>query len=188
MAPAVPIHTATHRAATTTRFRAARIGGLRITDAPPEAQVFADGYYVGIVDDFDGVFQHANLEAGTHRIEIQAPGFESVAFDVLVQPGRTITFRADMRRSSRFESRPALACSAGRVVHSPAILRRASEPVRSPHTPIPPFLRPLARPDDGVVGLSLVYVLYPAVHRPVRYSTSRRFEDGRESSVLRWHD
>jgi len=72
-------------------------GGLRITDAPPEAQVFADGYYVGIVDDFDGVFQHANLEAGTHRIEIQAPGFESVAFDVLVQPGRTITFRADMR-------------------------------------------------------------------------------------------
>ena len=49
-------------------------GGLRITDAPREAQVFADGYYVGIVDDFDGVFQHANLEAGTHRIEIQAPG------------------------------------------------------------------------------------------------------------------
>jgi hypothetical protein len=73
-------------------------GGLRITDAPPDAQVFADGYYIGIVDDFDSVFQHANLEAGTHRIEIQAPGFESVAFDVLVQPGRTITFRADMRR------------------------------------------------------------------------------------------
>jgi hypothetical protein len=71
-------------------------GGLRITDAPREAQVFADGYYVGIVDDFDGVFQHANLEAGTHRIEIQAPGYESVAFDVMVQPGRTITFRADM--------------------------------------------------------------------------------------------
>jgi hypothetical protein len=71
-------------------------GGLRITDAPREAQVFADGYYLGIVDDFDGMFQHANLEAGTHRIEIQAPGFESVAFDVMVQPGRTITFRADM--------------------------------------------------------------------------------------------
>jgi hypothetical protein len=71
-------------------------GGLRIIDAPREAQVFADGYYIGIVDDFDGVFQHANLEAGTHRIEIQAPGFESVAFDVMVQPGRTITFRADM--------------------------------------------------------------------------------------------
>ena len=56
-------------------------GGLRITDAPREAQVFADGYYLGIVDDFDGVFQHANLEAGTHRLEIQRridPGVRSL--------------------------------------------------------------------------------------------------------------
>ena len=60
--------------------------------------MFADGYYVGIVNDFDGVFQHVNLEAGEHHIEIEAPGFEPVAFDVLVQPGRTITFRADMDR------------------------------------------------------------------------------------------
>jgi hypothetical protein len=71
-------------------------GGLRIVGVSRDAQVFADGYYLGIVDDFDGIFQHANLEAGAHRIEIQAPGFESVAFDVMVQPGRTITFRADM--------------------------------------------------------------------------------------------
>jgi hypothetical protein len=71
-------------------------GGLRITDAPRDAQVFADGYYIGIVDDFDGIFQHANLEAGSHRIEIEAPGMEAVAFDVFVQPGRTITYRADL--------------------------------------------------------------------------------------------
>jgi hypothetical protein len=71
-------------------------GGLRINGAPHEAQVFADGYYVGIVDDFDGVFQHLNLEAGPHRIEIHAAGFESIEFDVIVQPGRTITYRADL--------------------------------------------------------------------------------------------
>jgi hypothetical protein len=70
-------------------------GGLRITDAPREAHVFADGYYVGIVDDFDGIFQHLNLEAGPHRIEVEVPGYEPIAFDVLVQPGRTTTFRAD---------------------------------------------------------------------------------------------
>jgi hypothetical protein len=71
-------------------------GGLRITDAPHEAQVFADGYYVGIVDDFDGIFQHLNLEAGPHRIEIRLPGYsEAVTFDVNVRPGRTITYRAD---------------------------------------------------------------------------------------------
>lgn len=71
-------------------------GGIRITDAPREAQVFADGYYVGIVDDFDGVFQHVNLEAGEHQIEIRAPGLQPIAFDVAVQPGRTITLRADI--------------------------------------------------------------------------------------------
>ena len=54
--------------------REAYYGGLRITGAPRDAQVFADGYYVGIVNDFDGVFQHVNLEAGPHHIEIQEPG------------------------------------------------------------------------------------------------------------------
>jgi len=70
-------------------------GGLRITGAPRDAQVFADGYYVGIVNDFDGVFQHVNLEAGPHHIEIQENGYEPIAFDVSIQPGQTITYRAD---------------------------------------------------------------------------------------------
>ena len=69
-------------------------GGVRIQDAPRDAEVFADGYYMGIVDDFDGVFQHMNLEAGPHRIEIRAPGYEPIEFDVRVEPGQTITYRA----------------------------------------------------------------------------------------------
>jgi hypothetical protein len=71
-------------------------GGLRITGAPREAQVFADGYYVGIVNDFDGVFQHLNLEAGPHNIEVEIPGYDRVAFNVMIQPGRTMTLRADV--------------------------------------------------------------------------------------------
>jgi hypothetical protein len=71
-------------------------GGLRITGAPSRlAQVFADGYYVGIVNDFDGIFQHLNLEAGPHRIEIVDPAFPSIVFDVMIQPGRTVTYRVD---------------------------------------------------------------------------------------------
>jgi hypothetical protein len=58
--------------------------------------VFADGYYVGIVNDFDGIFQHLNLEAGPHTIEIRLPGYnDAIRFDVVIQPGRTITYRAD---------------------------------------------------------------------------------------------
>ena len=70
-------------------------GGVRITGAPRDAEVFADGYYVGIVNDFDGIFQHLNLEAGAHRVEIAWDGYQPLAFDVFVQPGETTTFRAD---------------------------------------------------------------------------------------------
>jgi hypothetical protein len=69
-------------------------GSVRIVDAPRDAQVFVDGYYAGIVDDYDGVFQRLNLEVGPHRIEIEAPGYPRVGFDVRIEPGQTITYRA----------------------------------------------------------------------------------------------
>ena len=72
----------------------AALGGVRITGAPRDAQVFVDGAYVGIVDDFDGTDQHLNLEPGVHRIEIHTRGAGAVAFEVTVQQGRTITLRA----------------------------------------------------------------------------------------------
>jgi hypothetical protein len=72
-------------------------GGVRIEGAPEDAQVFADGYYVGVVDDFDGVFQHLNLQAGPHRLEIRDPRYPPIAFDVNVQPGQTITYHAGIQ-------------------------------------------------------------------------------------------
>ncbi len=72
-------------------------GAVRIVDAPRDAHVFVDGYYAGVVDDYDGVFQHLNLEAGSHHIEIEAEGYPLIAFDVRVWPGRTITYRANIR-------------------------------------------------------------------------------------------
>jgi hypothetical protein len=72
-------------------------GGVRIEGAPPEAQVFVDGYYMGVVDDFDGPFQHLNLQAGAHRIEIRPQGAPPVAFDVNVQPGQTMSVHAGLR-------------------------------------------------------------------------------------------
>ena len=72
-------------------------GGVRIDVPQRDAEVLVDGYFVGTVDDFDGRFQQANLEAGPHRIEIRGDGLEPIAFDVNVQPGRTITYRSSMR-------------------------------------------------------------------------------------------
>jgi hypothetical protein len=69
-------------------------GSVRIVDAPEDAQVFVDGYYAGIVDDYDGVFQRLNVEIGPHHIEIEAPGYPRAAFDVRVEPGQTVTYHA----------------------------------------------------------------------------------------------
>lgn len=69
---------------------------LRIVDAPRGAEVYVDGYYAGIVDDFDGVFQHLELQPGAHQIEIRAPGFAPIVFDMQAIDGRTITYRAQM--------------------------------------------------------------------------------------------
>jgi hypothetical protein len=73
-------------------------GGVRIDLPERDAEVYADGYYAGIVDDFDGALQHLDLEPGPHHIEIRAEGFEPVAFDVNVEPGRTVTYRTQLRR------------------------------------------------------------------------------------------
>ena len=74
--------------------RAQAYGGVRITDAPKDAPVYADGYYVGTVNDFDGAFQHLNLEPGTHHIEVREQGQPPLAIDVNVRPGETITYHA----------------------------------------------------------------------------------------------
>ena len=72
-------------------------GGVRIQGAPRDAQIFADGYYVGVAEDFDGPVRHLNLEAGVHKIEIRAAGLQPIEFDVNVQPGQTVTVHAAVR-------------------------------------------------------------------------------------------
>jgi hypothetical protein len=72
-------------------------GAVRLKMKPREAQVFVDGGYVGIVDEFDGTFQRLELETGQHRIEVRLEGFEPLVFDVNVTIGHTITLRGDLR-------------------------------------------------------------------------------------------
>lgn len=74
------------------------IGSLRIDVRPRDAEVYVDGYFAGRVDDFDGTFQALDLEEGPYRIEIVMPGFETLDFNIRIQPGRKITYRGTLRR------------------------------------------------------------------------------------------
>ena len=71
-------------------------GELRLQVRPRDAQVYIDGYYAGIVDDFDGVFQSLRLEDGDYQVEIVLPGYEPLAFDVRIYPGQKTTYRGDL--------------------------------------------------------------------------------------------
>jgi hypothetical protein len=73
-------------------------GGLKLKVKPRHAQVYVDGYFSGVVDDFDGVFQKLKLRAGAHRIELRADGYQPSLFDVLVVAGETVTYRADLQQ------------------------------------------------------------------------------------------
>jgi hypothetical protein len=72
-------------------------GRVRLKVQPRDAEVWVDGYYAGTVDDFDGMFQALRLDSGGYRIEVRKPGFETLTFDVRVQPDRTVTFRGTMK-------------------------------------------------------------------------------------------
>jgi PEGA domain-containing protein len=73
-------------------------GSLRLKVKPRDGQVYVDGYFAGVVDDFDGIFQRLHLEAGPHRIEIRAPGFETLVLDVQIRWDETITVEEQLRR------------------------------------------------------------------------------------------
>jgi hypothetical protein len=73
-------------------------GRLRLKVKPRSAEVLVDGYYSGLVDEFDGVFQRLRLEPGPHRIEIREDGYETLAFDVRITPDDTVTYTGQLRK------------------------------------------------------------------------------------------
>ena len=78
----------------------ASLGGLQLDVQPWRAQVYVDGAYVGLVDDFNGYYHHLELVAGRHLIVIVAPNYQPLILDALVTPGRTTTYRGSLTRAS----------------------------------------------------------------------------------------
>ena len=71
-------------------------GHLRLKVKPRDAEVYVDGYYAGLVDDFDGTFQKLELEAGPHRIEVRKAGFATMTFEVRVPADESVTYRGEL--------------------------------------------------------------------------------------------
>ncbi len=72
-------------------------GSLRLKMKPRQAAVYVDGYYAGIIDDYDGIFQKLELDAGPHRIEVRDEGYAPLMFEVRIQPDRKVTYKGELQ-------------------------------------------------------------------------------------------
>ena len=72
-------------------------GRLILDVQPPTAQVYADGYYVGAPADFSPERGGGVLDAGFHRIDLSADGYEPQTVDVRVVSGQPVTYRASLK-------------------------------------------------------------------------------------------
>jgi hypothetical protein len=74
------------------------VGGLQLDVEPRNALVYVDAWYMGVVDTFSGYFNHLDLAAGPHVIELLASGYDPISVEILVTPGRTTTYRMSLNR------------------------------------------------------------------------------------------
>ena len=75
-------------------------GSLRIIVEPEKTRVYVDGYYAGIVDDFDGILQRLNVPPGRHDITLKLEGYRTQHFKVYVPVDDTIKIHYDMVRGA----------------------------------------------------------------------------------------
>jgi hypothetical protein len=59
---------------------------IRVEVKPRDAAVYVDGYYAGIVDDFDGFFQRLPVPPGRHDITLYLEGYRTVHQQLYVGP------------------------------------------------------------------------------------------------------
>jgi hypothetical protein len=71
-------------------------GTARTIVKPKETEVFVDGYFVGVADDFDGIFQGMKLDPGGHEITLYLDGYRTSKHKVMLQDGKTFKLKHDM--------------------------------------------------------------------------------------------
>jgi hypothetical protein len=73
-------------------------GSLRVLVDPAEARVYVDGYYAGVVDDFDGLLQRLHVSPGRHEIALKLEGYKTHRMRVYVGPDATVKLHHEMQK------------------------------------------------------------------------------------------
>jgi hypothetical protein len=73
-------------------------GGISFDIGPASAQVYVDGVFAGIVEDFDASSEPLLLAPGSHYVEIRLAGYRTVSFDVTITPGEITPYQGTLER------------------------------------------------------------------------------------------
>jgi hypothetical protein len=73
-----------------------RHADLRVLVTPKDAGVYVDDYYMGIVDDFNGLFQRLPLRPGEHEVVVYLEGYRTVHRHLTLAPGATYKLHWNM--------------------------------------------------------------------------------------------
>jgi hypothetical protein len=73
---------------------------IRVLVDPSEARVYVDGYYAGVVDDFDGLFQRLHISPGRHDIMLKLEGYKTHRMRVFVGPDATIKLHYELEKGT----------------------------------------------------------------------------------------
>lgn len=71
-------------------------GGISFDIGPANAQVYVDGVFAGVVEDFDARSEPLLLAPGTHYVEIRLAGYRTVSFDVTITPGEITPYQGTL--------------------------------------------------------------------------------------------
>ena len=71
-------------------------GAIRVLVNPEKTRVYVDGYYAGVADDFDGVFQRLYVSPGRHEVALRLEGHRTHRLRVYVAADSTLKLHYDM--------------------------------------------------------------------------------------------
>jgi len=77
---------------------------VRTEVTPKQAEVYVDGYYAGLADDFDGAFKHLHTAPGGHAITLHLEGFRTVTQNIYVAPDTTFKLHDTMEKLTAGEA------------------------------------------------------------------------------------
>lgn len=74
------------------------LGGLDLNVKPKNTQIYLNGRYIGVTDNFDGIPRYLWLEEGTHEVIFFNEGYKTVLHEFIVRPGAVMKIKQRLQR------------------------------------------------------------------------------------------